>query len=177
MGLFQGLPRQHFRFSLVDPPWPYEVRSPKGEDRGAVQHYECMTIPEIMALPVGDYAELDSWLGLWITGPLLVRGTHVDVMEAWGFTPSGIGWSWAKTTQDGKSWHMGLGHTTRHNIELCLLGRRGNAWRRSRSVRELIVAPVREHSRKPDIHPRIEQFTWGPYLELFGRQQRKGWTV
>jgi len=43
-------------------------------------------------------------------------------------------------------------------------------------VRELIVAPRREHSRKPDeIYQRIEQLCSGPYLELFARQQWPGW--
>ena len=41
----------------------------------------------------------------------------------------------------------------------------------------MIVAPRREHSRKPDeIYPRIEALCEGPYLELFARQQWRGWT-
>ncbi len=71
---------------------------------------------------------------------------------------------------------MALGHTTRKNTELCWLGRRGNPKRLDKGVRELIVAPVREHSRKPDeIYERIERFCAGPYLELFARQRRNGW--
>jgi N6-adenosine-specific RNA methylase IME4 len=42
-------------------------------------------------------------------------------------------------------------------------------------VRELIVASVREHSRKPDeIYGRIEDFCAGPFVELFARQTRAG---
>jgi N6-adenosine-specific RNA methylase IME4 len=41
-----------------------------------------------------------------------------------------------------------------------------------------MVAPRREHSRKPDeTHDRIAALVDGPYLELFGRQSRTGWTV
>ena len=47
----------------------------------------------------------------------------------------------------------------------------------SRSIKRLIVAPCREHSRKPDeAHERIERLVGGPYLELFARTSRPGWT-
>jgi N6-adenosine-specific RNA methylase IME4 len=56
------------------------------------------------------------------------------------------------------------------------LARRGSPKRRSAKVRELIVSPRREHSRKPDeIHERIERYCAGPYVELFARSSRKGW--
>lgn len=182
--LFRGLEKHSFGALLVDPPWPYDVRSAKGEGRSASQHYRIMTLRDIAALPVGDYADLDSWLFLWITGPLLARGAHVPIMQAWGFEPSGVAFCWVKTLAKSdpenlsaaKSFHVGMGHTTRHNTELVMLGRRGAAWRRSRSVRELVIAPRREHSRKPEaVRERIEQFTWGPWLDLFSRENRKGW--
>jgi len=66
----------------------------------------------------------------------------------------------------------------RDNPELALLGTRGRPKRLDAGVRKWIHAPVREHSRKPDeTHERIERLVAGPYLELFGRQQRPGWTV
>ena len=41
----------------------------------------------------------------------------------------------------------------------------------------LIVAPRREHSRKPDeTHERIMRLTDGPYCELFAREYREGWS-
>jgi N6-adenosine-specific RNA methylase IME4 len=43
-------------------------------------------------------------------------------------------------------------------------------------VREFIVAPRREHSRKPDeTYRRVEALCDGPYVELFARQQWPGW--
>jgi N6-adenosine-specific RNA methylase IME4 len=73
---------------------------------------------------------------------------------------------------------MGNGFTTRKNAELCLLGRRGKPRRNSKGVRELIVSPRRKHSQKPDEqYARIEHFCSGPYLELFARQRRPGWTA
>jgi N6-adenosine-specific RNA methylase IME4 len=45
-------------------------------------------------------------------------------------------------------------------------------------VRQLITAPRREHSRKPDeTYSRIEALVDGPYLELFARNRRPGWTA
>ena len=45
-------------------------------------------------------------------------------------------------------------------------------------VRQFIDDRRRQHSRKPDgIHERIERLVAGPYLELFARQQRPGWTA
>ncbi len=43
-------------------------------------------------------------------------------------------------------------------------------------MRQLIIAPRREHSRKPDEqYERIEALVGGPYLEMFARQSRPGW--
>jgi N6-adenosine-specific RNA methylase IME4 len=71
---------------------------------------------------------------------------------------------------------MGLGYTTRKASEPCLLGRRGSPPRLSRDIVDVILAPVREHSRKPDeFYERVEQFAPGPYLNLFARERRQGW--
>lgn len=73
---------------------------------------------------------------------------------------------------------MGCGAWTRANPEPCLIATRGNPRRLNADVHSVIVAPRREHSRKPDeVHDRIERLMPGPYLELFGRQERPGWTV
>ena len=70
----------------------------------------------------------------------------------------------------------GLGYWTRSNPEMCLLATKGKPSRLSKSVRQLIHSPRREHSRKPDeIYDRIEQLLPGPYVELFARRERKGW--
>ena len=41
----------------------------------------------------------------------------------------------------------------------------------------IIRTRKREHSRKPDeLYKIIEKCSWGPFLELFARGKRKGWT-
>jgi N6-adenosine-specific RNA methylase IME4 len=73
---------------------------------------------------------------------------------------------------------MGGGLTTRKNSESCWLFRRGNPRILSHAVREMIVAPRREHSRKPiEAYQRIEEFCPGPRLELFARTAWPEWAA
>ena len=169
------IPRlNHYGAILADPPWPYATYSRKGKGRSAEAHYDCMSLDEIRALPVGEWAARDCVLFLWITNPRMEAA--FDVVRAWGFEFKTLGFSWIKTTKDGAGYRMMLGHWTRANTELCLLATRGNPHRQSASVRQLIAAPPRKHSQKPDeIHDRIEALVPGPYLELFARAVRSGW--
>ena len=167
---------RNYAVILADPPWHFAVRSPKGEGRSASQHYNVMTLDAIAALPLTEMAAPDCWLFLWAPTPLLPQA--LEVMAAWGFTYSGNAFAWIKLNPSGVGFHTGLGFTTRKNIELCLLGKRGRPRIAAHDVRELIIAPRRQHSRKPDEqYERIERLCAGPYLELFARQQWPGWTA
>jgi len=43
-------------------------------------------------------------------------------------------------------------------------------------VHEVILSPVREHSRKPEeAYARVQRYCAGPYLDLFARETRDGW--
>ena len=177
------IPPGPFSVVYADPPWSYKAFSTKGEGRSATRYYSTMTVKDIAALPVREACARDCHLFLWTTGPNLRQA--FDVMEGWGFNYSSIAFTWIKLTRsaptlflDQHSFHVGMGYTTRKNTEVCLLGRRGSPKRKSRAVRELLIAPVREHSRKPDeTIERIEAYADGPYLELFARTQRPGWTA
>jgi N6-adenosine-specific RNA methylase IME4 len=112
-------------------------------------------------------------------------------MAAWGFTYSSVAFFWFKTKKSNAAaprlistsdieaeFFFGQGLTTRQQVEFVLLGRHGKPRRLAKNVRQIIVAPVREHSRKPDeFYPRVEQFCAGPRLGLFGRQSREHWRV
>jgi hypothetical protein len=83
---------------------------------------------------------------------------------------------WAKQTRTGRAWQFAGGKATRKGTEFCLLFLRGKLGRKSGSLRQLIVAPVRKEYQKPDeAYPRIEQLVDGPYLELFARRRWPGW--
>jgi N6-adenosine-specific RNA methylase IME4 len=134
-----------------------------------------MSLEDIKALPVADMAAPDACLFLWITDPMLQQG--LDCIATWGFTYKTVAFTWTKPTKDGTGWAMGCGYWTRANPEQCLLATRGKPKRLSRSVRQLVVEPRREHSRKPDcVRERIESLVGGAYLELFARDTRPGWS-
>jgi len=141
-----------------------------------------MPIEEICALPIASLAADNCALFLWITWPNLLDA--LSIITAWGFEYKTCAFAWMKAHagqlelfQDGIDDQMGLGYWTRANSEVCLLATRGKPKRINADVRQAIIAPRREHSRKPDcIHERIERLVEGPYLELFARMQRQGWT-
>lgn len=162
---------------LADPPWTFETYSDKGKDRSAENHYPTMTIDDIKALgPVIRATALDNCLlALWAVMPRLPDA--LEVMAAWGFVYKTCGFVWAKTSKNGR-WATGLGYWTRANAELCLIGTRGRPKRLAMDVHSLVVAERQAHSVKPAIvHHRLERLVAGPYLELFGRQDRLNWMV
>lgn len=161
---------------LADPPWPFATRSAKGKGRSAEAHYDCLSLHDIAALRVADFAADDCSLFLWATNPLLPAALHT--MRMWDFSYRTVGFCWAKRTPADTGWHMGLGYHTRANVELCLLGIRGRPRRLARDVRQLVVAPRRQHSRKPaEVRAGIERLFAGPYLELFARETAPGWST
>lgn len=185
------LPRAgRYQAIYADPPWRYEVwsketavqaRGSKSTYKAAQAHYQTMSADEIRALPVKDVAAPDCVLFLWVTWPTLLQA--IELLGAWGFAYKTCAFDWMKAhagqldmLRDDTDALMGMGYWTRANTEPCLLATRGKPKRLSKSVRQGIIEPRREHSRKPDcVHGRIESLVAGPYLELFARQQRSGW--
>jgi N6-adenosine-specific RNA methylase IME4 len=174
-------PSNRYRVIYADPPWTFATYTHKGKGRNAEAYYDCMSIEDIEAIPVANWAAKDCVLLLWTTDPLLPQA--LEVIRAWGFSYKTVGFYWAKLnksapseTYGDSSFFTGLGFWTRANPELCLLATRGHPKRRRADVKKLIVSPRREHSRKPDeAYDRIEALCEGPYLELFARTARPGW--
>ena len=171
-----------YRAIYADPPWRFATYSERGKGRSAEAHYDCMTLPEIKAIPVASWTAPDAVLFLWTTDPMLRHA--MEVVEAWGFTFKTVAFYWVKLNRGrngmfitGRDFFTGMGFWTRANPELCLLATRGKPRRRATDVAKLLVAPRREHSRKPDeAYERIERLVEGPYLELFARASRPGWS-
>jgi N6-adenosine-specific RNA methylase IME4 len=167
-----------FAVILADPPWHFVARSEKGEDRSASQHYttDRSKAEAIKALPVAQLAADDCVLFMWMVD--WCPDLALEVIEAWGFAHKTTAFTWAKQNASGEGWHMGQGYWTRANPEACWLATRGHPKRINADVRQLIVAPVMEHSRKPDeVHERIERLVRGPYLELYARRDRTDWVT
>lgn len=169
---FAGLPLGQAGAVLADPPWPFITYSAKGQAKAP--DYACMSIADIKAMPVATLCAPDCSLTLWTTQAHVAIA--MGVMAAWGFDFKTTG-AWAKRSSTGACWQFGTGFILRSACEFYLVGTRGQPRRQSRKVRNLIVAPVREHSRKPDeIYEHIEELWPGPHLELFARHRRADWT-
>jgi N6-adenosine-specific RNA methylase IME4 len=173
---FGDLLMGHYRTILIDPPWRFKTYSRKGERKSPQAHYDCMTLADIQAMPVKALAHADgAALVMWATAPLLPEA--VATMAAWGFTFKSAG-AWGKRSSTGQKWAFGPGYCFRSAAEFYLLGTVGKIKPISHSVRNLIVAPVREHSRKPDqLHRDLEALYPPPRCEVFARMPRAGWDV
>lgn len=194
--IFGGLQRNHYRAILADPPWAFQtwwsgrsnkLPSPKNKfsypSRASVPAYEVMREDELNSLPVSDLAADDCVLFLWICWPVLEQALRT--IKAWGFEYKTCGFCWVKghagqieMFQDDIDPYMTLGYWTRSNSEVCLLATRGKPKRLDAGIKQAIIQPRRQHSRKPDcVHDRIERLVAGPYLELFARALHAGWDV
>ncbi len=77
----------------------------------------------------------------------------------------------------------GLGQYYRGITESCLFGIRGHLPYKTRDGKRQqgltgFTAPRTEHSRKPaEMRAMIEKVSYGPYLELFAREEHEGWDV
>ena len=169
------------RFStlLADPPWQFQNRTGKvAPEHRRLNRYDTMTLADIQALPVASVCEATAHLYLWVPNALLPEG--LAVLAAWGFEyKSNV--VWHKVRKDGGPDGRGVGFYFRNTTELLLFGVRGKNARTlapGRSQVNIIRTRKREHSRKPDeAYGLIERCSPGPYLELFARGARPGWTV
>jgi site-specific DNA-methyltransferase (adenine-specific) len=177
-----------YKVIYADPPWQFQTWSHRGAGKGAEQHYKTMSLDDICSLPVAEIAEQDAALFLWVVQPQLPEAMRV--IKAWGFEYKTVAFVWMKMA---KSWRalsanpqinertkpkLGLGYHTRSGTEQCWLAIRGKGYKRvAQGVEQVIIAPLREHSRKPnEAMERIEALTGNVNrVELFARGHRAGW--
>lgn len=175
-----------FRTVVSDPPWPYKSSDLKaapshrpntwdGPTGGvaARERYKLMSVSDIAALhvPVLD----DAHLYLWTTNSFMVAAHQVA--EAWGFKPKTI-LTWVKTKADGTP-SMKMGYWFRGATEHILFAVRGSL--RLQADRALPTAylwpRLNRHSEKPsEFYDLVEEASSGPYLDMFARRSRPGWT-
>ena len=167
------------RFStlLADPPWRFMNRTGKvAPEHRRLSRYDTMTTAEIRTLPVAEIVAEQAHLYLWVPNALIADG--LAVMESWGFSyKSNL--VWAKRRKDGGPDGRGVGFYFRNVTEIILFGVRGSMRTLPPGRRQvnIIETRKREHSRKPDEqYDIIEACSPGPYLELFARYSRPGWT-
>jgi N6-adenosine-specific RNA methylase IME4 len=169
---------------LADPPWRFANWSKEGEKKNPERHYRCVPTEVIISLPIWKLPAVDAVMMLWTTAPLLHR--QLPALASWGFEyKSMLPWFKGSRLSTGEiedaGWNgaFGGGYIFRNCSELMLIGTRGEPRLRPerRALRAAFFAPIREHSRKPDEqYTHAEALTHGPYLELFSRTDRPGWT-
>jgi N6-adenosine-specific RNA methylase IME4 len=162
---------------LADPPWQFQNRTGKmAPEHRRLLRYPTMELEEICELPIRDMASAKSHLYLWVPNALLAEG--LEVMRRWGFTYK-CNLVWYKIRKDGGPDGRGVGFYFRNVTELVLFGVRGSmrTMQPGRTQVNLLATRKREHSRKPDeIYDLVESCSPGPYLELFARFNRPGWS-
>lgn len=172
---YDDVPRLRYGLIMADPPWKYSNWSVKGEKKNPSANYDCMPTEMISDLRVADLAAPDCAIWLWATNPMLPQA--LAVLGAWGFRYVTAG-HWVKRTKHGKL-QFGTGYCLRSAGEPFIIGAIGKP-KYGKTVRSVIEAKVRQHSRKPD-----EAFAAAESLvpqainrlELFGREERPGWDV
>lgn len=161
---------------VADPPWPYDEdwpTFPDEEDERSTTRalpYQYMTLDEIRELEVAELIAADSHLFLWTTNRF-VRDAF-DIAEAWGFEVSHL-LVWCK-----KPHGLGLGGTFSNTTEFVLHGRAGTPETKQRVDSTWWEWPRGKHSEKPAAFlDLVESICPGPYLEMFARSRRRGWTA
>ena len=166
-----------FKTILADPPWQFTNRTGKmAPEHKRLNRYPTLSLRQICEIPVAVAADHPAHLYLWVPNALMPEG--LEVMKAWGFTyKSNI--IWHKIRKDGGPDGRGVGFYFRNTTEMVLFGVRGSMRTLAPGRRQvnIIKTMKQEHSRKPDaLYDVIQSCSPGPYLELFARGQRKGWS-
>lgn len=169
---------QKFKTVLADPPWQFQNRTGKmAPEHKRLKRYETMKLDEICSLPVADMLDTTAHLYLWVPNALMPEG--IEVLKAWGFAYK-TNLIWYKVRKDGGPDGRGVGFYFRNVTEMILFGVKGSNARTlqpGRSQVNIIRSMKQEHSRKPDeLYELIERCSPGPYLEMFARGVRPGWT-
>ena len=182
-----------YKTILLDPPWEMCAGGTKG--LSAQHHYPVQKQSEIIETVLGWLEEHpvapEAHLYLWSMNAfpkVKSRGVldALELCEVMGFTPIQF-----------IPWIKHRGNPTLYSIrctELCLFGERhrpGMLWdvaygrETEQSVcragltktKDYIIADSARHSKKPDcFYDYIEERSAGPYLELYARNRREGWT-
>lgn len=175
-------PNKKYHVIYADPPWEYRQNGSKTKNQGmAKQHYNTMSTNDISLLPIESISTDQTVLFLWATFPNI--GEALKVIEAWGFLYKTAAFVWVKKNKKADSLFWGMGAYTRANAEICLIavkkGTKANQVVKRHDIHQIVAAPIRLHSQKPDeIRDRIVALMGDvPRIELFARNTTPGWDV
>ena len=163
-----------FKTVVADPPWQpimAIINSPAsgiGAPKGSPQrHYNTLSVDEIKNIKPKTEKKAHLWL--WVLNQHIDWG--YDVARAWGFEPLQM-ITWCKPG-------LGVGRfqCNTESVLLCRKGsRQGNPFGKTGGTHFKWARG--RHSEKPeDFYAMVEKVSPGPYLEMFARKKRQGWSV
>ena len=175
------LPNKTYDVVLMDPPWSYHGSQDKWG--AAAKFYPTMTDQELMDLDVRSLLNKDSVVFMWATSPRL--DFAIDLLRHWGLTFRGVSFVWVKTKKDGtpvgaQGVRPSIVKPTAEYVLAASLVEKGRPRKlHDESIRNVILEPKTEHSRKPDnVHRAIESmYPDASKIELFARREMSGWDV
>lgn len=161
VGLFQTI--------VIDPPWDWGDEGDVNQFGRAKPDYFTMPIEEIESLPVGKIADDNCHLYLWVTNRSLPKAFRL--IDAWGFRYVTC-LTWCKPS-------FGMGNYFRGSTEQVLFCVKGSQPIKRHDVGTWFSAERGDrHSAKPDeFYKIVESCSYGPYIDVFGRDGREGWVV
>jgi N6-adenosine-specific RNA methylase IME4 len=178
-----------FNSLVVDPPWQYRNRDDTTwpadliTDGSRRQHkvashrqYGSMSLADLYALPVGEWAADRAHLYLWTTNQMMCEA-H-DLARGWGFEPKTI-LTWGKVQDDGQPSRK-MGYWYRSATEHIVFAVRGQLRlvNPDPAPSTLMLHRRLPHSVKPEaFYDMVERYSPGPYLEVFSRRARLGWST
>ncbi|KQC14499.1 MAG: S-adenosylmethionine-binding protein [Desulfuromonas sp. SDB] len=176
--VFQNEVLGKYRTILADPPWRFKNSTGKvAPEHKRLSRYPTLSLKEISEIPVYSKTYNEAHLYLWVPNALLHEG--LEIMKKWGFEYK-TNIIWFKIRKDGGPDGRGVGFYFRNVTEVILFGIKGKlrTLKPGRTQTNIIQSRKREHSRKPDeLYDIIEKCSPGPYLEMFARGKRNGWSV
>lgn len=184
-----------FRVILADPPWAYQNWTEAKNGAAATAYADGTMSPADLALiPVSRWAHpKGSIMAMWTTWPQMAAA--LELARSWGPWEYVSGLPWIKTVPSSGGIARGTGFWTMASSEMLLFFRRGKIALDFKGAglngpplgllhgprdEPVFWSPApRRHSEKPlGLHEFLERLTRsrGPYLELFAREARPGWT-
>lgn len=178
-GIKIDLPTKKYDILLIDPPWSYYGQQDKWG--AAAKFYATMTDEDILSLPIADLLNKKAVVFVWATAPRL--DIAIDAIRSWGLHYRGVAFTWVKTTKSGvpikaQGVRPSIVKPTCEFVLVASNVKKGRPLQlASESIVHTVLAPVNEHSAKPEeIQKRIEtMYPNSNRLEMFARRKRIGW--
>ena len=171
-----------FATVIMDPPW--SERGGGVCKRGADRHYPLMHVRDIYRTIVTAepwlHVAANAHLYMWATNNFLPQALMLMGDLSFRYVTN---LAWVKGEERGAHVDLqsGLGQYFRGQHELLLFGVRGDGYAvrtDRRNIGSVVLDRRTVHSRKPrSIYDLVEARSRGPYLEMFARTARDGWTA